>query len=237
MKRLESHLVTKTFRGQELADVVTLVTLKLNDGTQLSVLHNASVATKVFLDFLDKEESRNHWLQGKDLQNQFQIQFFIQALNSCYTLASVALLHSYVNVASSFASCGNDGADMSSMPDKPTLSITKVIRKRISYLKVDKIGHTTGQGGGVWGVILYSVSLKFQHYSSVFSGPPRSIARPIKGKKTFQKQNFWQWDGGGAAPWSPCALPPAQREVASKLSFLTSFSESSLATESETAIS
>jgi hypothetical protein len=61
------------------------------------------------------------------LQNGLEIKFFVQTLDSRDTLTTIALLHTDVDVATCLA----------------TLGVGDIIRKRISDLEVDKIGHTT----------------------------------------------------------------------------------------------
>ena len=74
---LNSILVRNTFLDQEFKDVASVITLQLDDGSPLVVLHSGSVATPGFFEVTD------------DL---LEVKVFWQALNQGETLAGSTLL-------------------------------------------------------------------------------------------------------------------------------------------------
>jgi hypothetical protein len=77
--QLEAFLLV----GQELLDILTLISLKLNHLTHLSVRDDGAIASELLLD---------------DLQNLFLVKFLGKTLNSGQSLTTIALLNPYMDV-------------------------------------------------------------------------------------------------------------------------------------------
>lgn len=75
--------------GQELLEILSLVTLQLNHLTHLRVRDDGAIASELLLD---------------DLQNLLLVKLLGQTLNGSQSLAAIALLNSNVNVALSLFS-------------------------------------------------------------------------------------------------------------------------------------
>jgi len=69
---------------QEFLDILSLITLKLDDFTHFGVAHDGAIASKGLLD---------------DLENLLLVELLGESLNSGQGLASIALLDTDVNVA------------------------------------------------------------------------------------------------------------------------------------------
>jgi hypothetical protein len=75
--------------GQELLEILSLVTLQLNHLTHLRVRDNGAIASELLLD---------------DLENLLLVKLLGQTLNGSQSLTAIALLNSNVNVALSLFS-------------------------------------------------------------------------------------------------------------------------------------
>jgi len=77
--QLEAFLLV----GQELLDILTLISLKLNHLTHLSVRDDGAIASELLLD---------------DLQNLLLVKLLGKTLNSGQSLTTIALLNPYMDV-------------------------------------------------------------------------------------------------------------------------------------------
>jgi hypothetical protein len=77
--QLEAFLLV----GQELLDILTLISLKLNHLTHLSVSDDGAIASELLLD---------------DLQDLLLVKLLGKTLNSSQSLTTIALLNPYMDV-------------------------------------------------------------------------------------------------------------------------------------------